>query len=164
MASSAATMNKRLKDEANRNTPKILNNKVNVLPPPPKNKEKKVTHGRILRKLLSDDALSSANPTILAMDSVTSYFPTFYPTTTYSPTFSSNYVCNADPVNCGCPNLYQANYCGTINTTNNGKACMRWDDPNLRYRYDLGVDLDNYYPNAGLEENFCRNYDNDPCG
>jgi len=34
----------------------------------------------------------------------------------------------------------------------------------LRYRYDLGVDLDDYYPNAGLEEHFCRNYDNDPCG
>jgi len=169
MASSAATMNKRLKDEANRDTPKILNDEVNVLPPPPKSKEKKVTHGRILRKLLGDDALPSANPTIPATDSATIYFPTtvspatiYSPITTYSPTtFSPAYVCNADPENCGCPHLNQANYCGTINTTNNGKACMRWDDPNLRYRYDLGVDLDNYYPNAGLEENFCRNYDDD---
>ncbi|KAL3817140.1 hypothetical protein ACHAXA_009041 [Cyclostephanos tholiformis] len=92
-----------------------------------------------------------------------SHFPiyTYTDTYTYRPTHSPSYVCNSDPVNCACPNLRGSDYRGTINTTTSGKACVRWDDPNLnRYLYvEYGENLTQDYPDNGLEGNFCRNPD-----
>ena len=45
--------------------------------------------------------------------------------------------------------MYQEDYLGTISQNNDGVECTRWDD------------LATLFPNAGLEENYCRNLTND---
>ncbi|KAL7552708.1 hypothetical protein ACHAWF_015942 [Thalassiosira exigua] len=48
---------------------------------------------------------------------------------------------------CGCANIQQVDYLGTMNTTKSGFGCSMWDD-----------DMIQSHPNAGLEDgNFCRN-------
>jgi Kringle domain len=58
---------------------------------------------------------------------------------------------------CGTVDQNQADYRGNISVTASGKPCQRWDSQFPHYH-------ENYperRPNAGLEENFCRNPDND---
>ena len=118
------------------------------------------------RGLQADSSLFATDPTIAAASETPTPDPTYYTSYTYQPTHSPSYVCNSDPVNCGCPNLWGSDYRGTINTTKSGKACVRWDDPNLNkwhYLYwEENLIQDN--PNAGLEGNFCRNPDDDSYG
>jgi len=62
------------------------------------------------------------------------------------------FLCDADPETCGCPNLNQTDYRGSIDTTGVG-PCLSWNDDDVAA-----------YPDAGLEENYCRNPDNDSNG
>ena len=127
---------------------------------------------------LQDNSLPSTNPTTLntnaAVASDLSLVPTTFVTSTYthSSTLSPAYnVCNPDPENCGCPNLHQSDYRGSINTTKSGKHCVRWNNEDLNNWYKEFNDEDIFevyskqeFPNAGPEDNFCRNLDNDPGG
>lgn len=62
---------------------------------------------------------------------------------------SRTFLCDTDPMTCGCPNLNQTDYRGFINTTPYG-PCLSWDE-----------DFLSDYPDAGLEDNYCRNPSND---
>merc|ERR1719396_265533 len=64
----------------------------------------------------------------------------------------------SDPESCGCGEVDQADYRGTIATTISGRTCQRWDsnEPHSHSRKRAN------YPNAGLEENYCRNPDGEP--
>lgn len=53
---------------------------------------------------------------------------------------------------CGCARVGQVDYRGTANVTANGDACMSWE----RQGY-----FPEDFPDAGLEENYCRNPDFD---
>merc|ERR1711902_478286 len=59
---------------------------------------------------------------------------------------------------CGCSTVGQADYRGTISETASGRTCQRWDsnEPHSHSRKRAN------YPNAGLEENYCRNPDGEP--
>lgn len=63
-----------------------------------------------------------------------------------------------DPTLCGCAEVQQADYRGTIAETRSGYACQRWDEQephkhgNTRQRR----------PDANLIENYCRNPDGEP--
>ena len=114
-----------------------------------------------LRKLQG----SSGAPTISTTD-----IPTYSPTLT-PPTRSPAYVCNADPENCGCPDVYQADYRGTVNTTYNGNPCVMWNNVNLNKWWKTkvnmdGLDLAETYPLTGIggAHNYCRNPDNKTYG
>ena len=61
--------------------------------------------------------------------------------------------CLSDPNTCGCNHLQQTNYQGSINVTQNGFACKRWDQTTNNCQENS--------PNDGLEENFCCNPDED---
>ncbi|KAL3797989.1 hypothetical protein ACHAW5_006287, partial [Stephanodiscus triporus] len=136
--------------------------------PPPKdytlgeNNKKKSSGDAFLRELQADSP-ESTNPMIpttgdLASDEV--LIPTPLPTYLYTsyPSHSPAFVCNDDPENCGCPNLRQADYRGSINTTNTGKACVRWDDENLNNFLMRASAINvSQFPDAGLKDNFCRN-------
>ena len=126
---------------------------------------------------LQDNSLQSTNSTILNTNAVVasdlSLVPTTFVTSTYthSSTLSPAYVCNPDPENCGCPNLHQSDYRGSINTTKSGKHCARWNNEDLNnwYKDFYSEDIFQSYskqefPNAGPEDNFCRNLDDDPGG
>jgi Leucine-rich repeat (LRR) protein len=117
------------------------------------------------RGLQADMSLFATDPTTVAATEIPTPVPTDYSSTLY-PTHSPSYVCNSDPENCGCLNLFGSDYRGTINTTTSGNACVRWDDPNLNnwWRKNWGENLIQRYPNAGLEGNFCRNPDDDSSG
>jgi hypothetical protein len=60
-----------------------------------------------------------------------------------------------DPENCGCDEVKQADYRGTISVTKSGKECQRWDtqEPHKHNRKR------NRFPNSNLVENYCRNPD-----
>jgi len=81
-------------------------------------------------------------------------------------------TCNADPENCGCPDVIQADYRGTVNITYNGKPCVMWNNVNLNKWWDTyvnvedGLDLAETYPLTGIggAHNYCRNPDNKPYG
>merc|ERR1712029_339002 len=64
----------------------------------------------------------------------------------------------SDPESCGCSTVGQADYRGTISETASGRTCQRWDsnEPHSHSRKRAN------YPNAGLEENYCRNPDGEP--
>jgi len=57
-----------------------------------------------------------------------------------------------------CATGNQADYRGTVTFTESGRTCQRWDaqDPHSHSRTPEN------YPNAGLEENYCRNPDGEP--
>ena len=56
----------------------------------------------------------------------------------------------SNPGVCGCANVGQADYRGTISRTTSGKGCIRWDD-------DSNYSSESY-SGAGLEDNnYCRN-------
>ena len=74
-------------------------------------------------------------------------------------------VCVADPERCGCPDVYQTDYRGPINTTRAGQPCMRWDDEILLQAQTILLDgWNNSLSEENIESNFCRNPDNDPDG
>jgi Leucine-rich repeat (LRR) protein len=117
-----------------------------------------------LRNLQQDGLSQSTIPPLLAT------IPTPFPSngassTSNYPTFSPANVCNPDPANCGCRNLNQADYRGSVNTTVNG-VCIKWDDENLNTWWNSSFESSIFqeYPDSGLEENYCRNPDNDPRG
>lgn len=97
------------------------------------------------------EATSSPSASATAMET---YLPTATPGTDTSdestdlPTsqFYPGYACDADPTTCGCPDLLGSDYRGTIRETKDGTPCENW-----------GADDRRDYPDAGLEENFCRN-------
>ena len=49
----------------------------------------------------------------------------------------------------------QTDYRGTIAITTSGRTCQRWDDQSPHSHPPLHIT----YPNAGLDENYCRNPD-----
>jgi len=61
----------------------------------------------------------------------------------------------SNPEICGCINVKQSDYRGTISSTKSGYKCSRWDKDALTSQK---------YPNAGLDENYCRNPDDDDQG
>lgn len=63
-----------------------------------------------------------------------------------------------DPDNCGCESAQQADYRGTISTTQSGKTCQAWDSQSPHGH----IRTEENYPNAGLESNYCRNPDGEP--
>mmetsp|Transcript_29063 Transcript_29063/g.48011 ORF Transcript_29063/g.48011 Transcript_29063/m.48011 type:complete len:539 (+) Transcript_29063:143-1759(+) len=67
-------------------------------------------------------------------------------------------ICGADPSTCGCPQVQQSDYRGTIATTVSGKICQRWDAQSP-HSHTL---TPNGYPLSGLGENYCRNPDGEP--
>jgi hypothetical protein len=85
----------------------------------------------------------------------------------FDASISLGQVCVSDPERCGCPDVYQTDYRGSINTTRAGQPCLRWDDENLIWAQELlfGVGWNNSeYPEEQIESNFCRNRNNDPDG
>jgi len=117
-----------------------------------------------LRKLQEDSSLF-VDPTIPTTDYVAidesvvpSPPPTYGAYTSYYPTLSPAYVCNADPENCGCLDLYQDDYRGNISTSATGKACVMWNDTDLNnwFREVNGYNLIDSFPNYGLEENCAK--------
>jgi len=66
-------------------------------------------------------------------------------------------ACISDPSSCGCKDQNQADYRGTVSTTKAGNTCQRWDSqtPNMHDRTAKN------YPDSGLEDNYCRNPDNE---
>ena len=63
-------------------------------------------------------------------------------------------ACEAgDPDQCGCSEVKQADYTGTISTTISGEECQAWSSQSPhRHRW------------SGLDSNFCRNPDDDSRG
>ncbi|EJK57793.1 hypothetical protein THAOC_22130, partial [Thalassiosira oceanica] len=57
-------------------------------------------------------------------------------------------VCKSDPSSCGCQNIDQADYRGTVNSTGVNGVCSLWSD---------NLDVDRYSNDAGLVSNHCRN-------
>ena len=62
--------------------------------------------------------------------------------------------CVPDPSTCSCLDD-QSDYRGTIAETKTGKTCMGWDEQDPHSHTRTPSD----YPNAGLENNYCRNPD-----
>lgn len=62
---------------------------------------------------------------------------------------------SADPDSCGCDEILQADYRGTIAVTETGKTCQAWasQSPQSHTRTPEN------YPGFGLESNYCRNPD-----
>merc|ERR1719438_387183 len=52
----------------------------------------------------------------------------------------------SNPDTCGCSEVRQADYRGTISTTESGRECQKWDNSKI-----------NRWPEGGLMENYCRN-------
>lgn len=84
-----------------------------------------------------------------------SQLPSFVPTISDKPSqgftdpSEESDDCDADPETCGCQNARFSDYRGSISITKFGDACKRWDETE---EYQPGN-----HPEAGLEENFCRN-------
>jgi len=66
--------------------------------------------------------------------------------------------CQTDPERCGCENIKQADYRGTIAETATGRLCQAWGSQ-IPHSHDRTPEN---YPSAGLEENYCRNPDGEP--
>lgn len=63
-----------------------------------------------------------------------------------------------DPENCGCASSQQADYRGTIAETQSGLTCQLWDSQSPHSHDKTPKE----YPSSGLEENYCRNPDEEP--
>lgn len=65
-----------------------------------------------------------------------------------------------NPPECGCQNVLQKDYRGTVNVTRSGRECQRWDEqtPQSHSR------TRKRYPDSNLVENYCRNPDDEPGG
>eukprot|EP00579_Thalassiosira_antarctica_P031612 CAMPEP_0202030936 /NCGR_PEP_ID=MMETSP0905-20130828/64752_1 /ASSEMBLY_ACC=CAM_ASM_000554 /TAXON_ID=420261 /ORGANISM="Thalassiosira antarctica, Strain CCMP982" /LENGTH=1109 /DNA_ID=CAMNT_0048594753 /DNA_START=96 /DNA_END=3423 /DNA_ORIENTATION=- len=61
----------------------------------------------------------------------------------------------ADKKTCGCKGVKQSDYRGMVSESEDGLKCERWDAEWIKGA--RGIDYLQDYPNAGLEENFCRN-------
>ena len=63
-----------------------------------------------------------------------------------------------DADQCGCAEVKQADYRGTISTTISGKTCQAWSSqsPHSHTRTPENN------PNSGLDSNYCRNPDGEP--
>jgi len=62
---------------------------------------------------------------------------------------------DGDPETCGCDNVKQSDYRGTISTTISGIECQRWDSQEPHTHNHTR----SRYPEMGLSENYCRNPD-----
>ncbi|KAL7448769.1 hypothetical protein ACHAWC_002047, partial [Mediolabrus comicus] len=70
------------------------------------------------------------------------------------PTFSPTSPCEGpDPENCGCPQLNQTDYRGTISKTISGRTCQNWADRTPHWHNYHPA----WYPWSGLDANYCRN-------
>ena len=78
---------------------------------------------------------------------------TAVPTVSPLESATSSSTCQvSDKTKCGCDIVNKSDYRDTINTTDDGSECVRWDDDWLSgYISDEVVEM------AGLEENYCRN-------
>jgi len=66
--------------------------------------------------------------------------------------------CQLDPETCGCGNTLQADYRGTIAETISGRICQAWGSQTPHTHTKTPEN----YPSAGLEDNYCRNPDEEP--
>ena len=74
----------------------------------------------------------------------------------YTRTKPSDSFCEgSDPSSCGCEEVNQADYRGTVAVTVTGKTCQRWD---LQFPHSHSNSPEDK-PLSGLEENYCRNPD-----
>jgi hypothetical protein len=64
----------------------------------------------------------------------------------------------ADPDTCGCPQVGQADYRGTMAQTADGTPCQAWDSQFPHAHSNTPEQVEN----AGLESNYCRNPDGEP--
>ena len=75
---------------------------------------------------------------------------------TSTPTAAPTPKCdNYNPDKCGCSTNNQADYRGTTSVTESGRTCMSWNS-NKPHKHNRKPKK---YPNAGLDENYCRNPD-----
>ncbi|KAL7456163.1 hypothetical protein ACHAWC_007673 [Mediolabrus comicus] len=82
--------------------------------------------------------------------------PTFWITMTETewPTSSPTSPCEGpDPQSCGCPQVNQEDYRGTISKTSSGRTCQNWADQTPHWH---SLDPANF-PESGLDANYCRN-------
>ena len=101
---------------------------------------------------------SSSGPMLTSLPSVipppSSTSPISEPSSSSVPTLSSSPTqeCKAaDKSTCGCAIARWSDYRGTLNKTIDGVTCERWDTN------PVGIKFIQDYPDAGLDENFCRN-------
>jgi len=94
---------------------------------------------------------ASTSSPILQTNAPTSQSPTSELTTSPTP---SLWNCIPNPARCACRSD-QTDYRGTIAITTSGRTCQRWDDQSPHSHPPLHIT----YPNAGLDENYCRNPD-----
>jgi len=64
------------------------------------------------------------------------------------------------PEECGCKEVLQKDYRGTINVTASGLECQRWDEQTPQKHSRTRKN----YPDSNLIENYCRNPDNEQGG
>mmetsp|Transcript_25480 Transcript_25480/g.37382 ORF Transcript_25480/g.37382 Transcript_25480/m.37382 type:complete len:498 (+) Transcript_25480:37-1530(+) len=64
------------------------------------------------------------------------------------------------PSECGCEEVNQQDYTGTVSVTRSGRTCQRWDSQSPQSHSRTRRN----YPDAYLSENYCRNPDNEPGG
>jgi hypothetical protein len=59
----------------------------------------------------------------------------------------------SSPANCGCKEVQQTDYRGTVAVTESGRTCQRWDARGPHKPRETREE----YPDANLIENYCRN-------
>ena len=101
------------------------------------------------------DEDDSSAPTYVPTASPPTGSPTLSPRPTTSPQPTPAKCDGYNPEKCGCANVNQADYQGTVSKSKTGEECIRWDGTE-----DSGFTPEDY-PDGSLDNNFCRNPNKD---